>query len=561
MPETNPYYQPDLTLPDLLTRAAADPNDLFIGYMDENGGITHQLYNALLGEAKLIAAGLSNLGLKKGDNIIIAISQNRETIELLWGSFLLGLVPTILQPPMTFSGYNPSVVKLEAVYRQLNEPFIFMSQLVGDSGNLPGVKIIQRKQLDCSGGYPDPLLNSEDLAFIQFSSGSTGDPKGIMLTHGNLMVNLDAIRIGLDIHHPDRIGNWMPLFHDMGLIGYHFTPLYGMTYQFHVETISFIMKPGLWLDLMGKQAIAISGGTNFALALVLRYLKRLKSTPNWDFQTMKALLNGAEPISVAIMDEFVQALVPHGFRPEAMMPVYGMAEATLAISFTPLMKPSVVHAFHAAKLDREKLVVRVDPADPEARILSGVGVALNDVEIRITDDGDNPVEDGIAGQIQLRGGGITKGYYKKPDATAAAFSDGWLRTGDIGFFFNGNLYISGRQKDIIFKNGRNYFANDLEAMACSLEEIGYGKICFGGVTSRERGNDKVVAFLAGVSDQRAPELYSRLKGLLRSNLGITVDELVLIKSNEIPKTSSGKIQRFRLMQRYINGEFNDRTIR
>lgn len=276
---------------------------------------------------------------------------------------------------------------------------------------------------------------------------------------------------------------------------------------------------------------------------------------------MKALLNGAEPISVAIMDEFVQALVPHGFRPEAMMPVYGMAEATLAISFTPLMKPSVINAFHAAKLDREKLVVRVDPADPEARILSGVGVALNDVEIRITDDGDKPVEDGVTGQIQLRGGGITKGYYKKPEATAAAFSDGWLRTGDVGFFFNGNLYISGRQKDIIFKNGRNYFANDLEAMACSLEEIGYGKICFGGVTSRERGNDKVIAFLAGVSDQRAPELFSRLKGFLRSNLGITVDELVLIKSNEIPKTSSGKIQRFRLMQRYVNGEFDDRTIR
>ncbi len=561
MPETNPYYQPDLTLPDLLTRAAADPNDLFIGYMDENGGITHQLYKALLGEAKLIAAGLSNLGLKKGDNIIIATSQNRETIELLWGSFLLGVVPAILQPPVTFSGYNPSVVKLEAVYRQLNEPLIFMSQLVGDSGNLPGVKIIQRNHLDCSGGYPDPLLNSEDLAFIQFSSGSTGDPKGIMLTHSNLMVNMDAIRVGLDAFHPDRIGNWMPLYHDMGFIGYHITPIYCSLCHYHIETIDFIMKPDLWLELMGKQEIAISGGTNFALALVLRYLKRLKSTPRWDFRTMKALLNGAEPISVAIMDEFVQALVPHGFRPEAMMPVYGMAEATLAISFTPLRKPSVVHAFHAAKLDREKLVVRVDPADPEARILSGVGVALNDVEIRITDDGDNPVEDGIAGQIQLRGGGITKGYYKKPEATAAAFSDGWLRTGDIGFFFNGNLYISGRQKDIIFKNGRNYFANDLEAMACSLEEIGYGKICFGGVTSRERGNDKVVAFLAGVSDQRAPELYSRLKGLLRRNLGITVDELVLIKSNEIPKTSSGKIQRFRLMQRYINGEFNDRTIR
>lgn len=436
-----------------------------------------------------------------------------------------------------------------------------MSQEVVDSGHLPANKIILSSQLYCNGHFPTPLLEPHDLAFIQFSSGSTGDPKGIMLTHANVMVNMDAIRIGLDSHYPDNIGNWMPLFHDMGLIGYHLTPIYGFINQYHIETIDFIMKPGLWLDLMGKHEIAISGGTNFALALVLRFLGRLKSEPRWDFRAMKALLNGAEPISVTIMNDFVQALVPHGFKPEAMMPVYGMAEATLAISFTPLMTPSVIQAFHAGKLDRDNRVVQVDPSDPEARILSGVGVALNDVDIRITDEGDKPVADGVTGQIQLKGGSITRGYYNRPEATSDLYCGEWIRTGDIGFFFEGNLYISGRKKDIIFKNGRNYFANDLENMASTLEEIDFGKICFGGVTSHERGNDMVVAFLAGVSDQKASGVFEQLRGLLRSNLGITVDELVLIRSNEIPKTSSGKIQRYRLMQRYINGEFETRTIR
>jgi surfactin family lipopeptide synthetase A/fengycin family lipopeptide synthetase D len=260
------------------------------------------------------------------------------------------------------------------------------------------------------------------------------------------------------------------------------------------------------------------------------------------------------------MQDFVDALVPFGFRPEAMMPVYGMAEATLAITFTPLMEPSVITAFDSSLLDRENQARNTDPVNSESRVLSGVGTALNDVEIRIVDENDNSVNEGIAGHIQLRGGSITKGYYNKPGSTRDAFCGEWLRTGDIGFFYEGNLYISGRKKDIIFKNGRNYFANDLESMACKLEEISYGKVCFGANSDRKTGYDKVIAFLAGVPDQKAEETFQRLRALLRSNLGITVDELVLIKSNEIPKTSSGKLQRYKLMQRYVAGEFAGRII-
>jgi acyl-CoA synthetase (AMP-forming)/AMP-acid ligase II len=321
------------------------------------------------------------------------------------------------------------------------------------------------------------------------------------------------------------------------------------------------MKPRLWLDLMGRSNIAITGATNFGLALVIRYLKRNKEAGNWDFSGMKALLNGAEPISVPIMQDFITLLMPYGFRPEAMMPVYGMAEATLAISFTPLMNPSVIRAFDSTRLDRENRAVPVDPEAPGARLLPAVGLAINDVEIRIADEHDHPVGEGISGLILLRGPAITKGYYNKPEATSAAFSGEWLRTGDIGFFFEGQLYISGRQKDIIFRNGRNYFANDLETMACEIEEISYGKVCFGGTTNREAGHDNVIVFVAGIPEHKAEDLFNRLRAHLRSTLGITVDELVPVKSNEIPKTSSGKIQRYKLMQRYLNGEFDDRRIR
>lgn len=558
MPEKNTYYQPGLTLPDILKRAAQSNHELFVGYMNENGSIALQTYKDLLIRADKVANGLYNLGLEQGDKIIIATQNNQDTIELLWGCFMLGIVPTILQPPVTFSGYNPSVQKLMNVYGQLGEPCIFMDRELAHSGNFPEGKILDKGDLVCTGKYPVPILKADDLAFIQFSSGSTGDPKGIMLSHHNLMVNMEALRIALDWHYPEKSGNWMPIFHDMGLIVYHITPIFCTTSQYHIEITDFIKNPILLLNLLSQAKISLTGCTNFGLAIVLRYLKRRKPLADWDFSELRTMSNAAEPISVGVMHEFVAALQPFGFRQESMKPGYGMAEATVAISMTPFFRPAVFSVFSSLLLDREGRAQPVDASDPSARFLSEVGVAINDMEIRIMDDDDRPVAQGFSGNIQLRGPSITRGYYNKPEDTAAAFCGEWLRTGDIGFYFENNLYISGRHKDIIFKNGRNYFANDLEAMACTLNKLNYGKVCFAAVTSRETGLDKVIAFVAGLQEEKALETFLELRGLLRSNLGITVDEMVLIKSNEIPKTSSGKLQRFKLMQRYVNGEFDKR---
>ena len=560
MPLKTAYYQPELTLPDLLYRIILKNSDLAIGYSDKNSNITIQTYQELLNEAKLIAAGLVNLGLKKGDKIIIATRSNRETIEFLWGSFLLGIVPTVLQPPATFSGDNPALVKLLKVFELLDDPYVVMSPEVKDTCAPLEGKIRHRDELDVTGGYPEPHLNPDDLAFIQFSSGSTGDPKGVMLTQNNLMVNLDAMCIGFDAHYPDMFGNWMPLYHDMGLIGYHLNPLYACVSQCHVDTLDFVMNPGLWLTMMSRQKVTTTGTTNFGLALVLKHLKRMKQPSDWDFSNLKALLNGAEPISVGTMQDFTDALVPYNLKPEALMPVYGMSEATLAISFASLLDRSISTTFDASILDCERKARKVDSSYPSARLLSDVGAALNDIEIRITDDHDREVGEGVAGHIQIKGPSITKGYYNNPDATASAFCREWFRTGDIGFFFEGHLYISGRFKDIIFKNGIHYFANDLEELACTLGEIKIGKICFGGNTDSKTGEENVIAFVAGLQQEKAKVILHELRTLLRNRLAIDIDMMVIVKSNEIPKTSSGKLQRFILMQRYLIGDFDDRII-
>ena len=547
-----------LTLPDFLRHAAKAFPDLGIYYVREDGTTDRQLYPELLKEAESLAFGLQQSGYKAGDKAMIATESNRETINCLWACFLCGIIPTILQPPVSLADDSPAAVKMKNVFYQLDNPLVISSKpIIGGGKEFSGcTKLFSELPKSDRGEIIKP--SPDDLAFIQFSSGSTGEPKGILLTHQNLKVNMNSIATGLNLNHQDNTGNWMPLYHDMGLIGYHLTPIFFTHSQYHIETIDFIKNPSLWLETMSNAGISVTGCPNFGLALVLRHLKRKTNLPEWDFSPMKAMLNGAEPISVKIMEDFTAAVNKFHFPQEAMMPVYGMAEATLAISFTPLMQPSVITCFDSDELDRNRKAVKlISPGNSrKGRYISGVGVALNDISIRIVDETDVELPEGNAGNIQIKGPSITSGYFKNPEATENTFCGEWLRTGDIGFFFEGNLYISGRFKDIIFMNGKNYFANDLENLACSLDEISYGKVAFGGITDHKAGKDKIIIFAAGIPESKATETLQTLRALFRKTLGIPIDELVILRSNEFPKTSSGKVQRYKILQRYQQGDFS-----
>jgi len=547
-----------LTLPDFLRHAAKAFPDLGIYYVREDGTTDRQLYPELLKEAESLAFGLQQSGYKAGDKAMIATESNRETINSLWACFLCGIVPTILQPPVSLADDSQAAVKMKNVFAQLEKPLVIASKPIGDAGKEFSDCISLFSELPHCEKGETITVSADDMAFIQFSSGSTGEPKGILLSHRNLYANMSSIQAGLELSPADRTGNWMPLYHDMGLIGYHLTPLFTLSSQYHIETIDFIKNPSLWLDTMSNARISVTGCPNFGLALVLRHLKRKTNLPEWDFSPMKAMLNGAEPISVKIMEEFTAAVNKFHFPKEAMMPVYGMAEATLAISFTPLMQPSVITCFDSDELDRNRKAIKLSSpgTSRKGRYISGVGVALNDISIRITDESDQELPEGNAGNIQIKGPSITRGYFKNPEATENTFCGQWLRTGDIGFFFEGNLHISGRFKDIIFMNGKNYFANDLENLACSLDEISYGKVAFGGITDHKAGKDKIIIFAAGIPESKATETLQTLRTLFRKTLGIPVDELVILRSNEFPKTSSGKIQRYKILQRYQQGDFS-----
>lgn len=547
------------TLADLLLTAAESFPDKGTGFVQPDGGVNFIPYRELLARAKTITAGIHSKGLVPGNKVMILITRNEEIIPVLWACILSGLIPTILQPPVSFTEFNQPAQKIENVYRILQNPKVILSAdlLNGfHSDVISPESLINAEELKSQSGKPF-LYKPEgtNTAFIQFSSGSTGDPKGIVLTHKNILTNLAAISIGLDISDKDVMVNWMPLYHDMGLFGFHLCPVFAKSNHYLIDPVDFVKKPTIWLDVMDKVRCSITGCPNFGQALLLRYLKN-RDEQSWDLSSLKAIVNGAEPISNRIMSDFLKRLSVHRLRKESMMPAYGMAETTLAITFSELLKEPVITSFNRTMLQKEGRIKVEKYNASEMLELVGVGKPLNDIEIRVVDERGKILEDQIDGHIQIRGAGITSGYYNNPDETRNSFENGWLKTGDKGFFFDGNLYITGRVKDIIFVRGQNLYAHDLENLAGKYSDISYGKVIMGGWFDPKKGQDQIILFLVGSPNPATCESFLGLRNFFRDTYGITIDVFVPVRSNQVPKTSSGKIQRHKLISSYQNGEFD-----
>lgn len=547
------------TLPEVLFHAAQNYPDHGIGYINISGEVRFQGYPDILQQAGKILTGLQHRKVHPGDKIILSLEKNEEIIPLLWACFLGGIVPTILQPPVSYTEFNPSEERIEKVFDILGKPkVIFSDNLLKkwtrnsiESKYLLGFSSLLEHDLS------DPVLyegSTDDLVFIQFSSGSTGEPKGIMLTHRNILINIDDICHGIDLIPEDRSINWMPLYHDLGLVGFHLTATYRSVYQFHIDPADFIKKPFLWLDMITRERITVTASPNFGQALILRYLTR-KEKGTWDLSSLKTLLNGAEPISVPVMNEFIKQLAPYGFPGHAMMPVYGMAEATLAITFSPLYEPASVISFDRGELEKNNRAVECIHHSKSVRMLANVGKPLKHVEVRIVDDHDREIEDQQVGNIQFTGPNGTNGYYNNAGATGDLFNGKWYRTGDLGFFYKGNLFITGRSKDIIFINGKNYYSLDLENISLQITGVIFGKIVIAGYFEEQVGHDELVVFIVGANDLKTQEVCKSIKKLFINKLAVNIRSFIPLRSNEIPRTTSGKIQRYKLIDRFIKGKF------
>jgi acyl-CoA synthetase (AMP-forming)/AMP-acid ligase II len=508
---------------------------------------------------------LQAAGAQRGDKMIVFLNNNEQFLDGFWAAICGGIVPV----PLAVGISDEHRHKLLRVARKLGNPLLYtdakslerleaLASQVGESalfGQLKARSFLVESITDIS--KPGKLLRPapQDLAFIQFSSGSTSEPKGVMLSHANLLANTQGATL-VDKFTPDDVSmSWMPLTHDMGLIGFYFMLFANRAHINLMPTDLFVRRPLLWLQLAAKKRATVTCSPNFGYRHFLKVLgdRRLENT---DLSSMRMIFNGAEPISVSLCNEFMNKLAYTGLKHQAMYPVYGLAEACLAVTLPPLGSD-----YRWIRVNRHRLRVGmpIELNPPEARDaleVMCVGHVVPNTEYRIADDARAGLPDGTVGHILIRGASVTRGYFADPAATAAAIdADGWVDTGDLGVVHEAGLYIVGRAKEIIFVNGQNYYPYDLENIATRAPGLDLNKVVAAGVSKPGSQEEELVVFVLHRSDMAEfLPVANAVSRLINEHTGLEVAQVIPTK--RIPKTTSGKVQRHLLEDAYVAGEFD-----
>jgi acyl-CoA synthetase (AMP-forming)/AMP-acid ligase II/aryl carrier-like protein len=517
-----------------------------------------QLQRRALGQL----GALQRRGLKPGDAMILFLADNERFIETFWACVLGGIVPVPLAPGVTDEHRR----KLMRVAEQFESAHLAVDAQAFDRIEASSVvlesaavwerlrsRVVLSGTLDVDGA-PGAIVpaGADDLAFIQFSSGSTGSPKGVRLTHGNLTANIDAIgRAGASTDR-DVALSWMPLSHDMGLIGFHLSMVGDGISHAIMRTDLFARRPLLWLEEASRRRATLLCSPNFGFQHTLRQFER-RAPAGLDLSAVRLLYNGAEPISAEICRRFSSAMAPFGLKPGAMFPVYGLAEASVAVAF-PLPGAPIASLL----LDRSSLnvgeAVRPVPADTlEALEFVTVGTAVPHCEIRIAGAADEPLADRFVGHVQIRGANVTRGYQ---GAATPPLPDGaWLDTGDLGLFADGQLVITGRAKDIVIVNGQNVYPHDIERLAERADPALAGRVAAAGIRLPGADTEGLAIFVQHRTEIAGfVPLAITLKRTVAQQAGLEVACVVPVA--RIPRTTSGKVQRHALAQAFERGEFD-----
>jgi len=505
-------------------------------------------------------------GLKPGDELIIFLRDNQSFLNAFWAAILGGMIPV----PVAVGISDEHRSKLYKIYNRLNKPNIFTDEdnlsrlekyaesndLNDEYKKIQQTAILNSEITDLSLQGTTHYADPDDVCFIQFSSGSTSDPKGVVLTHRNLILNVLAKAKAGGYNKDDIALSWMPLTHDMGLIGFHINMLVCYMHHCIMATDLFSRRPVLWLEKVSEKKATVICSPNFGYKHFLKALGD-KKLDKLDLSCVRVILNGAEPISTRLCDEFLERMAVYGLKHNTMLPVYGLAEATLAVAF-----PKWGQDYRSVHVDRHKLkigdVVSYLPADNSNAVsFPVVGFAVADIQIRIGDIDGSVYSENVVGSIFMVGPTVTQGYYGDEQATSDVLTpDGWFDTGDLGFISNNELVITGRSKEIIFAHGQNYYPHDLESVLIRHCDIELGKVAVYGVWDEKRQRDEIIVFViyrAGIED--FVTLARSLSATLNEQTGLEIDYVLPVK--QIPKTTSGKFQRRILADGFVNGQYDE----
>ncbi len=557
-----------LTLIDVLDwHVQAHPDRVHVHFLDEEERSEPLTYGALRAGAEEIALGLSSAGIAPGQAVAIMLPSGIDYFHCFMGVLLAGAVPVPIYPPVRLSQMEDHVRRHARILENARVRILITFAQVKPIARLlkAQVESLDRvatvAELKGSGSWQSPVvLKGDDIAFLQYTSGSTGNPKGVILTHQNILANIRAMDAALETSSADVFVSWLPLYHDMGLIGGWLGSLYVGYTLVLMSPLTFLSRPARWLRAIHTHRGTISGGPNFAFELCVRRIDD-KEIEGLDLSSWRYVFNGAEPVSADTLRRFVHRFSAYGLSDEAIAPVYGLAEATLGLGFPPIGRGLTTDRIKREALALEGRAVPAEPEDTEAVEVVACGQPLRDYQVRVVDESGHELPERRQGRLEFKGPSTTSGYYRNPEATQALFQGDWLDSGDLAYIAGGDIYITSREKDIIIRAGRNIYPFELEEAVGDVPGVRKGCVAVFGASDPRTQTERVVV----VAETRETEpgahqtLRERINELAVDLTGVPPDDIVLAPPRTVLKTSSGKIRRSATRELYERGALSAGT--
>ena len=507
-------------------------------------------------EARGMAAALQARGVAPGDHVALLGPTSRALVTAIQAVWLAGATIVVMPIPMRMGSIEDFV---EATRRRLHRADVALFVIDGDLAPfvqpMPGDPPMAELEELAAHGRPEGFERPDDdldrLAILQFTSGSTADPKGVALPHRAVGANLDAIGIAAELDPDDDVlVSWLPLYHDMGLVGLLSLSMTTGTDLVLGAPQDFMAAPLRWMEWLSDFGGTATAGPNFSWVLATRALRRASGL---DLSRLRIALNGAEPVDPDTVEAFVEAGAAHGMRPGAVFPAFGMAEVAIAGTFPPPLTGLRTDVVDLRVLESERYAAPIEEGAPHARRLAKLGRAVPGLEVRIVDPSTGEeLKEREAGELEIRGTSVCSGYYGDPEATTKLFHDGWLRTGDLAYLVDGELVMCGRIKDVIIVGGRNVFPEDVERAVGAVEGVRPGNVIAFGIEGRNGKEAIVVVAETKLEDTSA--MHGLINERVREAVGVPAKDIVLVPAGTLPKTSSGKLQRSLCRDRYLGVE-------
>lgn len=518
------------------------PNDIAIRLYLSSTNIQEITYAQLYSHAEAVADRLRNQNeLPPGGKVAVFLETNVDAISAVYGIWLAGGVVVSLPPLARKRNAESYLSNLTFILDQMKPNLIFVNQATEEILKQSELKVplIQQDHLTPGkkGQSVQPQLDNDSIALIQYTSGSTSNPKGVQLTHRSITSNIQGMAERLNVSFDSKVLGWCPLSHDMGLIGTLLGPVYTKSETTLIPTFNFIMNPKMWIQLLSNYQITITTGPNFGYLLCAnRFPEDLIDTI--DLSALTHCVVGGEPVKSETLIAFAEKFRRTGFRAESLHPAYGLAENVLAASLFTEDRPFIASA-HPSNESKEK----------QSRFLS-VGTPIRGTEVIILDDTGKSLPEYCLGEIAIRGDSLMTGYLGISHKETFT-QNGWYRTGDLGWMLNGQLYVAGRKTDLMIRGGINYYSHDIEGALDNLEGIRPGSIACFSVPDEEWGTERIIIWADAL--RNSAELQQAISDEILHRFGFTPDEVELLPPSSVLKTSSGKIQRLRCREYYLRG--------